>query len=192
MSLTDSLLRPRAVVAAAILGAFLVPIAASAQNPPLAEVAKKEQERRKVAKPSGKVLTNKDLPQGGQPSGAAPAPLPAAVPQPQEDQAAQAQKPGETDKDKDEAAWRARIGAARETLRRDQMFAEALQSRINALTSDFVNRDDPYQRGKIGEDRQKALAELERLRADIAQHTKDIADIEEEARKAGVPPGWLR
>ena len=186
MSLTNLLVRPRAVFAAAVLGAVLVPIAASAQNPHLAEVARKEQERRRAAKPSGKVLTNKDLPQTTSPAGGAPAPLPEAVPQPREDPATQPES------DKDEAAWRTRIGAAREQLRRDQMFAEALQSRINGLTSDFVNRDDPYQRGKIGEDRQKALAELERVKADIAQHTKDIADIEEEARKAGVPPGWLR
>ena len=190
MSLTNLLVRPRAVFAAAVLGTLLVPIAVSAQNPPLAEVARKEQERRKAAKPSGKVLTNKDLPQTTSPAAGAPASLPEAVSQPREDQATQPQKPAESDKD--EAAWRARIGAAREQLRRDQMFGEALQSRINGLTSDFVNRDDPYQRGKIGEDRQKALAELERVKADIAQHTKDIADIEEEARKAGVPPGWLR
>jgi len=190
MALIVSLVRLRVVVAAAILGAWLLPVAASAQNPPLAEVARKEQERRKTAKSSGKVLTNKDLPQTAQP---APGALPEAVPQPQEDQA-QGQKAAEPEKDKDkeEAYWRGRIGTARETLRRDQMFAEALQSRINGLTTDFVNRDDPYQRARIGEDRQKALAELERVKADIAQHTKEIADIEEEARKAGVPPGWLR
>ena len=55
MSLTNLLVRPRAVFAAAILGDLLGPIAASrAQNPPLAEVARKKQERRKAAKPSGK------------------------------------------------------------------------------------------------------------------------------------------
>jgi hypothetical protein len=72
------------------------------------------------------------------------------------------------------------------------MFLEALQSRINALSGDFVNRDDPIQRARIGDDRQKALAEMERLQADIALGRKQIDEIEEEARKAGVPPGWLR
>jgi len=75
---------------------------------------------------------------------------------------------------------------------RHEMFAEALQSRINALTTDVVNRDDPYQRAKLADDRQKALAELQRVTGEIEQAKKDIADIEEEARKAGVPPGWLR
>jgi hypothetical protein len=189
MTLSVSPVRPRACLAAFVLGAFLAPAAATAQNPPLGEVARKEQERRKTAKPSGKILTNKDLPQTTPAQGGA-TPLPEAVPPAQQEQPQKAAEPAKSDKD--EAWWRARIGGARETLRRDQMFAEALQSRINALTADFVNRDDPAQRARIGEDRQKSLAEMERVKADIAQHTKDIEDIEEEARKAGVPPGWLR
>jgi hypothetical protein len=30
------------------------------------------------------------------------------------------------------------------------------------------------------------------VKREIGEHTKAIAEIEEEARKAGVPPGWLR
>ena len=73
-----------------------------------------------------------------------------------------------------------------------EVFLEALQSRVNALSTDFVNRDDPFQRAKIAEDRQKALSEMERVKGEIDQLKKQIDDIEEEARKAGVPPGWLR
>jgi hypothetical protein len=72
------------------------------------------------------------------------------------------------------------------------MFAEALQSRVNGLTADFTARDDPAQRAVVANDRQKALAELDRVKNDIVQQTKAIADIQEEARRAGVPPGWLR
>ena len=81
---------------------------------------------------------------------------------------------------------------AREELRRNQMFAEALQTRINSLTSDFSARDDPYQRAQVADDRQKALAELSRVKGEIDAGTKLIAEIEEEARQAGVPPGWIR
>ena len=73
-----------------------------------------------------------------------------------------------------------------------QMFAEALQSRINGLTTDFTSRDDPAQRAAVANDREKALAELDRVKNDIVQQTKAIADIQDEARKAGVPPGWVR
>jgi hypothetical protein len=36
------------------------------------------------------------------------------------------------------------------------------------------------------------LDELERVKADIVGLKQAIADIEQEARVAGVPPGWLR
>jgi hypothetical protein len=99
--------------------------------------------------------------------------------------------PAEVEKP-DEAAWRQRIQAERDALQRAETFAEALQSRINALSTDFTARDDPAQRATIATDRQKALAELDRVQQEILQHTKAIAGIQEEARRAGVPPGWLR
>ena len=39
---------------------------------------------------------------------------------------------------------------------------------------------------------QKSLDELERVKKELQQHTKALADIQEEGRKAGVPAGWLR
>jgi len=171
--------------------------AVSAQQPPsLGEIAKREAERRRALKAEGKVYTNKDLPKSAnpaQPSTTAPAPAPTA------EQKAATQKPAEADpvekdkeEEKDEAWWRKRITAARDALQRTELAADAFQSRINALTTDFVNRDDPYQRAQISIDRQKALNELERMKADMVRIKQQIADIEEEARVAGVPPGWLR
>ena len=81
---------------------------------------------------------------------------------------------------------------ARDSLQRSQMFAEALQSRINGLNTDFTSRDDPAQRDSVAADRQKALAELQRVKDEIVKQTKAIADIQEEARKSGVPAGWVR
>jgi len=81
---------------------------------------------------------------------------------------------------------------AQDQLDRSKMFLAALETRVNALNADFVNRDDPAQRAVVDRDRQRAMAEMDRVRKDIAQQTKAIADIEEEARRAGVPAGWLR
>jgi hypothetical protein len=67
-----------------------------------------------------------------------------------------------------------------------------MQTRINSLTADFVNRDDPAQRAVIERDRQKSIAELARLTKSVQDTKKAIADLQEEARRAGVPPGWLR
>ena len=93
---------------------------------------------------------------------------------------------------KNEAYWKKRIQAQRDELARAEMFADALQTRINVLSADFVARDDPAQRAVIATDRQKALAELDRVKQEIVQHTKTIAGIQDEARRANVPPGWLR
>jgi hypothetical protein len=58
--------------------------------------------------------------------------------------------------------------------------------------TDFVNRDNPVERAAIEQDRIKALAELDRVKKEIESQTKAIAAIEDEARRAGVPSGWLR
>ena len=42
--------------------------------------------------------------------------------------------------------WRRRMAEARDEVERSRTLADALQSRINALTADFSARDDPAQR----------------------------------------------
>jgi hypothetical protein len=181
---------PRTTLLAAILGAALFApcVARAQQTPTLGELALKEQARRKALKPAGKVLTNEDLPRAVAP----PAPAtgegqPAADAKPVKPEDPRPEEPP-----KDEAWWKARVSQVREDLRRNEMFADALQTRINSLTNDFATRDDPYQRAQIATERSKAVLEMDRVKADVELNRKKIADIEEEARKAGVPAGWLR
>ena len=189
------------VAAAALTWTLAMPAASAlAQTPSLGEVARKEAERRKALPPSGKVYTNKDLPPSAQkpaPSSGAGTettipldPVAAATGDKPADPKAEADaKPGE---EKNAAWWASRITAARESVRRNEMFAEALQTRINSLNRDFTSRDNPAQRSEIGRDRTEALSELARVKQDVEKGKQAIADIEEEARKASVPPGWLR
>jgi hypothetical protein len=185
--IVSSLKRP-AVVASGVL---LLATVASAQNVPLGEVAKKEQERRKASPESGKVYTNKDLPKAAQKpaEGAqAPAEPSSAIP---DAEAGEKAKEGEKPKSA-EADWRKRMTDAREALRRQEMFVQALQTRVNSLTQEMLSRGDPVQKARISGERKDAMNELARVRQEIEASKKAIADIEEEARKAGVPPGWLR
>jgi cell division septation protein DedD len=183
------------LAAAAILVVCLgAPYALQAQEKPLslAEIARKELERRKAVKVPSKVFTDKDV-RALSPKIVPPAPAAGTTPPATAEAAAADQKALEkADAQKDEAWWKERVRLVREEIRRNEMFAEALQSRINALAADFANRDDPFQRLRIGDDRQKALAELERVQADMTKLKKQLADIEEEARQAGIPPGWIR
>jgi hypothetical protein len=195
-----------------LIGVAAVTAAERVRSQSLGEVAKKEQERRKNTPSSGKVYTNKDLAPaptpsadataGTEPAGSVSKPADQATPPNEKPAAGDAagKKAGDSDKGadkgpsgaKDQAYWSSRHKTLQEALDRDSTFAEALQSRINALTTDFVNRDDPAQRTVIERDRQKAAAELDRLKKQISDDRKALADFEEEARRAGVPPGWLR
>ena len=160
----------------------------------LADVAKKEEERRKNVKSTGKTYTNKDL--GTLPPGT-PAPPPAQPPVAAATDAAAAkdkevEKPGEKEPVKDQAYWAGRMKELQTQVQRDQTYVDALQTRVNSLATDFINRDDPAQRSVLSGERQKALGELERLKKQVEAGKKAIADLEEEARRANVPPGWLR
>ena len=103
-----------------------------------------------------------------------------------EQKAGDAKTPGDKPQgdQKDQAYWQTRMTTAREELRRNEMFAEALQTRINALNRDFNSRDNPAQRSAIGADRTEAVKELTRVKQDVERGKKQIVDLEEEARKA--------
>ena len=82
--------------------------------------------------------------------------------------------------------------SARDALERDEVLADAMQSRINGLQTDIVNRDDPAQQGQLRQQLARALAELDRLKKLVETDRKAIADIQNEATQQGVPPGWIR
>ena len=179
----------------------------------LGSVAKKEAERRKTA-PSGKVYTNDSLSPApsSAPATSGSDAAPAASSSSDTDKSATDKSTTDksaadtTDKaapskqvsadpaerKKEEAEWRERIKNAREALERAKSYADALQTKINSLNTDFVNRDDPVQRAAIAAERDKSLAEMDRLKKEIAEHTKKIATIQQDARQAGAPPGWVR
>jgi len=162
----------------------------------LGDVARKEEERRKDIKAPAKVYTNKDLgavPDA--PSGTFSSPTAsgsASTEAPKDAASAKSDDAKDKGPTKDQAYWSGRKKDLQTKLDSDQTLADALQSRINALNTDFVNRDDPVQRAGIDRDRQKANSELDRLKKSVQDGKKALSDLDEEARKAGVPAGWLR
>jgi hypothetical protein len=190
---------------ALVMAATLLALCGSARTvaaQTLGDLAKQEEQRRKDIKKPAKVWTNDDLKAAPPPSGP---PVDSAKPGDADSGAAGAgdagakgaakpdDKGGSSDAGKQsQAIWAGRMKKLQEQLEKDQTFLDALQSRVNALTTDFVNRDDPAQKAQIEKDRQRAIAELDNLKQTIAADKKAISDLEEEARRAGVPPGWLR
>jgi hypothetical protein len=209
------------------IGVLAMTVAASAQT--LADIAKKDTERRKHVKRPAKVITNDDvqnvkpivpmtpeaeaanaaaaaanpvstdpanhdMPPAPPAAGQAPAQpasgamgqavLPAEKPKP-------AAAPGTTVKAGEESAWRARMQAARDAVSRTQLQLESMRTRAAQLTAASAAASDD-QRAATQKKQQDALQEYDRLRADLQRNQKALSDLEAEAAKAGVPPGWLR
>ena len=150
----------------------------------LADMAKREAVRRQIAAKPTRVYTVVGVPDDTPPDVAPPVaadkiPAPAAA--------------GKTaEPPHNESWWHDRITTARDARERDQVLFDAVQSRINALTNDFINRDDPAQKQQIASQRTRALEELDRLKKQIVEDDKAIDVIVEDARQKNIPPGWIR
>ena len=183
------------VVTAVLLSLGGMAVHLTAQS--LADVARQEQDRRKAIKKPSKVLTNKDL--GGVPGTAPPVTPAAAAPDASgTTPAADGQKPvADAEKKagepaKDQAYWSGRAKELQTQISRNETFAVALQSRINALANEYTNQGDGVRQQAIAVERQKTIDELNRVTKQIADDKKASADLQEDARRAGVPAGWLR
>lgn len=178
----------------ALIAVLLIAAPAPAQ-PPLAEVARKEAARRASISEKSRFYTNDDLAGGSRlTTGAARRPGPEAA-RPGSDDPAAAAGGGTDDAPeaaRDEAYWRERITAARDARQRAELVAAALQNRVDGLLTEFTARDDPAQRARLERQRADALSELQVTRTEIERLGEEIAAIREEARRAGVLPGWLR
>jgi hypothetical protein len=174
----------------------LIGYAAPLRAQSLADIARREEERRKTIASPAKVLTNKDLkPAPAIASGtqtSTPAAPSNAVTPPAGGGAAQGGSAAGGDVVKDQAYWSGRWKNLQGQISRDETFAIALQSRINALANQYTNQGDGVQQTAIAAERQKTLEELNRLTKQVQDEKRAILDLQEEARRAGVPPGWLR
>jgi hypothetical protein len=160
------------------------------------ELAQREALRRALTVESTGVYTNDSLPYMPPPvmadAPAAVEPLPelmAIAPPPPPPGT---EPPAEPEETRDQAWWSNRIESARAALDRDQVLADAMQSRVGSLQTDIVNRDDPAQRALLQLQLQRALNETARLAKQIELDEQAIKDIQDEARKQRVPPGWVR
>jgi len=93
-----------------------------------------------------------------------------------------------------EARWRAVVRQRREVLAKAEARVAELEERITALRNDLspVGLGDPNReqtrQGGIGQ----AQQELEAARAALATARKAVDDLEDDARRAGALPGWVR
>ncbi len=148
---------------------------------------------RKDQKP-GVAITNESLvtdPKKGRLTTSQPRNLPvpsAAVPTP-----APTPAPGTTPGISGEAQWRDRARRARQRVEEDKARVFQLEGEASALEKDFYKWDDgQYRDGVIKPAWDRKKQELESARNDLAEAEKELAELPEQARKAGALPGWIR
>jgi len=174
------------ILALVVLAAAVLAADVSAQT--LGDVAREAQAKRKTLDQPGKVYTNDSLRPDRSPV-RAPAPAQTAAAQEAPVAADAAEEEGPV---RDEPYWRGRIEDARGALARAETFAAALESQINGLYTEYAACAGQPQCNEIAARRQKSLAELDRVKHEVTTYTKEIASIQDEARRAGVPAGWVR
>jgi hypothetical protein len=187
---------PRGTVAAAAISLLTFSSPAFAQG--LADLARAAEAARKEGtdKSAVKVYTNKDLPAVD-----APAPATEAVGNPAAAEHAPAAQPAPAvapsppeppSSERGETYWRERMRPLRERLDHDRALAEDRRRRADAL---MRSADRCFQLGIVCADYTESLRLSEQhkaLLAEVARDEQAVFVLEEEARRAGVPPGWLR
>jgi hypothetical protein len=175
------------------------PAAEAKPDKSLAGAAKKA---RKGA-PAAKVLTNEDLDKA-RAGGAAVSVLAA-----EGGQAATPSEGGSADENpnldggdanaavpKDEATWRQRADAARARITDAAAIVASAEQRLAELRSDIApDTADPQNPFRMQTRESEVKVETERLessRAELAAAKQALTDLEDEARRASIPPGWLR
>ncbi len=140
----------------------------------------------------GRISTSKPVPTR---KAAAPSPSPAAVlpaapsaiapgPAP----AAEGAATGGT-----EAEWKEAAAKARKRVADDKARVAELEAATKKLENDFYAWDDGQYRDRVIKPAwDRSRSDLETAKGELAEAEKDLADLPEQARKAGALPGWIR
>ena len=173
-----------------ILFLLAITIPATAAADSLVAAARRERERRaKIAKASGRsqVLTNKSLPSS---SGHATLNR-AAVSVPASTAQAQAEARKKSRKDKDEwSEWRKRFADARQAIEDRELELDAARSRAGVLRMGMTYGDPQDFNQKAQTD--QALQGVGAAEKALDDAKQALRDLQEEARRAGVPASVRR
>ncbi len=182
-----------------------VAMATVAYSQSLADLAKKEKERRQAVKTDTKVITNDQTAKynGAAVTTGTPPPPPADKAGPAKlggagDPASGADqaKPA-TDEPVDfmgrpESFWKQTFADARKLVKDLEVESNVLTLKLTDLQNQFYKESDGFKQQTIQRDIQKTIYEIDMNRENVEKAKKSLADLEMEARKSGALPGWIR
>ena len=196
-------------ISCVITGLLVAALASFAYSQSLAELAKKEKERREAVKGETKVITAEQAAKyqtspvttTTQPSGAV-AEKPGA-----EKTAAGAEKPAEgptaakekpaTDEPLDfqgrpESYWKQTFADARQKVKELENESNVIILKLNDLQNRFYREDSGYKQQEIQREIQKTIYEQDLNKEKLSLAKEALIDLEKEARKSGALPGWIK
>jgi hypothetical protein len=182
--------------------AALLLMAASVLGQSLADLAKKEKERRAAIKGQAKVInnSNKDEHTTGPVTTFSSAPAkPAEEAQPAKEGVEAEKEPAaaaETDEPVDfagrpESFWRQTMRDARQKVATLEDEARVLTLKLADLQNTFYSEASGYRQQDIQREIQKTYYEQDLNKKNLEEARKSLADLQNEARKDGALPGWL-
>ncbi len=178
-----------------------VPQAIGTGGTSLADIARRQKElrEREGKRPSLGVISNETLRKGATagesspgkggskakasatPAARAPAPVVASVPE------------WRDAKGRSEADWKGIMTAAHERIAAAESRVKSLEEDARRYENDFYAwSDGNYRERVIRPAWDQAREELGKARKELDGARSHLSDLEEDARKSGTPPGWLR
>ena len=159
-------------------------LAGTALAQSLAEVAEKEKKRRAEAKGATKVISEREL-QSGRRVTPLPSDSASGSGSPAEGEAASEETAGadepQVDETKTREYWETRVKAVHDKI-------SGLEQKLQSPESDWGGgmRTDVNPMG------QRNLSQRQETESQLAAARAELAQIQDEARRAGVPSGWVR
>lgn len=166
-----------------LLVALAVLLPGSVLGQSLAEVAQKEKKRRAETKEPVRVISERELQTGRRSTSLPSASAPAAASEAEGDAAgdeAIAEEP-EVDETTTREYWQNRVTATKEKI-------AALEEQLQSPESDWGGG----MRTDVNPIGQRNLSQRQDVESQLAAARAELAQIQNEARRAGVPAGWVR
>ncbi len=184
--------------AAVALLVLLFPLTGFSQS--LADLAKKEKERRAQLQAASKTITEADAlkSKGGAVSTAEPSEsrvAPAGTPAEVSTGTTAGGQTGDEPLDfqgRPESYWRQTMAEARGLVASLENEKNVLILRLNELQTRFYQEADGFRQQQIQQEIQKTLYAQDVNKNELAKAQKQLQDLETEARKSGALPGWLK
>jgi hypothetical protein len=195
-------------------GLLALALVSAGYSQSLADLAKKEKERRQAIKTDSKIITNDQTAkyQGAAVSTGAPSSPATNGPQAGKGPTVELKPAGEAEtkaeaappvgkaasdepvdlQGRTESFWKQTMADARQRVTQLENECNVLILKLNDLQNRFYKESDGFKQQAIQRDIQKALYEQDHNKENLAKAKAALTDLEQEARMSGALPGWIR